>query len=90
LKKDDQKAYPEVAPHCPLSVSIRRIRRKTTIGPTSGSRTSVTAPRDLARVVQMHEVTQDSINVTEPPQKGVRLQDQLERFSVKREYNQHT
>jgi cyclophilin family peptidyl-prolyl cis-trans isomerase len=28
--------------------------------------------------------------VTEPPQKGVRRQDQLERFSTKREHNQHT
>jgi hypothetical protein len=29
-------------------------------------------------------------SVTEPPQKGVRRQDQLERFSTKREHNQHT
>jgi hypothetical protein len=29
-------------------------------------------------------------NVTEPPREGVRRQDQLERFSVKREHNQHT
>jgi hypothetical protein len=28
--------------------------------------------------------------VTEPPQEGVRRQDQLERFSVKQEHNQHT
>jgi hypothetical protein len=28
--------------------------------------------------------------VTEPPREGVRRQDQLERFSAKREYNQHT
>jgi hypothetical protein len=28
--------------------------------------------------------------VTEPPRQGVRRQDQLERFSVKREHNQHT
>jgi hypothetical protein len=28
--------------------------------------------------------------VTEPPRKGVRRQDQLERFSAKREHNQHT
>jgi hypothetical protein len=28
--------------------------------------------------------------VTEPPQGGVRRQDQLERFSAKREHNQHT
>jgi hypothetical protein len=27
--------------------------------------------------------------VTEPPRGGVRRQDKLERFSVKREYNQH-
>jgi hypothetical protein len=29
-------------------------------------------------------------SVTEPPQEGVRRQDQLERFSAKREHNQHT
>jgi hypothetical protein len=29
-------------------------------------------------------------NVIEPPRGGVRHQDQLERFSVKREHNQHT
>jgi hypothetical protein len=28
--------------------------------------------------------------VTEPPRGGVRRQDQLERFSAKREHNQHT
>jgi hypothetical protein len=28
--------------------------------------------------------------VTESPREGVRRQDQLERFSVKREHNQHT
>jgi hypothetical protein len=28
--------------------------------------------------------------VTEPPRKGVRRQDQLERFLAKREHNQHT
>jgi hypothetical protein len=28
--------------------------------------------------------------VTEPPRGGVRHQDQLERFSVKREHSQHT
>jgi hypothetical protein len=30
------------------------------------------------------------IRVTEPPRQGVRRQDQHERFSVKREHNQHT
>jgi hypothetical protein len=30
------------------------------------------------------------VAVTEPPRGGVRRQDQLERFSVKREHNQHT
>jgi hypothetical protein len=29
-------------------------------------------------------------SVTEPPRKGFRRQDQLERFSAKREHNQHT
>jgi hypothetical protein len=29
-------------------------------------------------------------SVTEPPRKGVHCQDQLERFSAKREHNQHT
>jgi hypothetical protein len=28
--------------------------------------------------------------VTEPPREGVHRKDQLERFSVKREHNQHT
>jgi hypothetical protein len=32
---------------------------------------------------------ESKLPVTEPPQKGVRLQDQLERFSEKREHNQH-
>jgi hypothetical protein len=63
LKNDDKKAYPEVAQHCPLNGTIRRIRRKSVIGPTSGRRASAIAPGDLARVVQMHEVTQDSINL---------------------------
>jgi hypothetical protein len=57
LKKDDQNAYPEVAPHCPLSSSICRIRRKTVIGPTGGKRMGAITPSDLAEVVQMHEVT---------------------------------
>jgi hypothetical protein len=34
LKKDDKKAYLDVAPHCPMSGSICRIRRKSVIGPT--------------------------------------------------------
>jgi hypothetical protein len=34
--------------------------------------------------------TQDLWSVTQPPREGVRRQDQFERFSVKREHNQHT
>jgi hypothetical protein len=30
------------------------------------------------------------LSMTEPPRGGVHRQDQLERFSVKREHNQHT
>jgi hypothetical protein len=30
------------------------------------------------------------LHVTEPPREGVRRQNQLERFSAKREHNQHT
>jgi hypothetical protein len=35
-------------------------------------------------------VTLSVVAVTEPPRGGVHRQDQLERFSVKREHNQHT
>jgi hypothetical protein len=51
LKKDDQKAYPEVTPHCPLSGSICRVESKSVVGPTSGRRAGAIAPSDLTRVV---------------------------------------
>jgi hypothetical protein len=64
MKRGDQKAYLEVTPHCPLSISICRVGRKTVIGPIGGNRTGITATRDLTRVVQMHEVAQDDINLS--------------------------
>jgi hypothetical protein len=64
LKTDDQKAYPEVAPHYPLRGFISHVRRKSIISPTGGRRAGAIAPSDLARVVQMHEVTQDNINLS--------------------------
>jgi hypothetical protein len=57
LKKDDQKAYPEVAPHCPLSGYIHRIGCKSAVIPASGRRGGAIALSDLARVVHMDEVT---------------------------------
>jgi hypothetical protein len=59
-----KKAYPEVAPHYPLRGFISRVRRKSIISPTGGRRAGAIAPSDLARVVQMHEVTQDNINLS--------------------------
>jgi hypothetical protein len=41
---------------------------------------------DVERLDQLCHFTA----VTEPPRKGVRRQDQFERFSAKREHNQHT
>jgi hypothetical protein len=63
MKKDDKKAYLEVTPHFPLSGSIRRVGSKSVIKPRSGRRDGAIAPSDLAKVVQMHEVTQDTINL---------------------------
>jgi hypothetical protein len=63
LKKGNQKAYPKVAPHCPLSGSIRRVGRMIVISQTCGSRAGITTLRELSRAVQLHEVTQDSINL---------------------------
>jgi hypothetical protein len=57
LKKDDQKAYQEVPPHCPLSGSIRRVRSKSVVVPASGRSGGAIAPSDLARVVHKDEVT---------------------------------
>jgi hypothetical protein len=57
LKKDDQKAYPEVSPHCPLSGSIRHVMSKSVVGPTCGRRGGAIAPSDLARVVHTDEIT---------------------------------
>jgi hypothetical protein len=37
-----------------------------------------------------HQLREFAESVTEPPRGGVRCQDQLERFSVKQEHNQHT
>jgi hypothetical protein len=63
LRKDDQKAYSEVTPRCPLSGSICHVRRKTVIDPIGGKRVGVIPPSDLAGVVQMHKVTEDNINL---------------------------
>jgi hypothetical protein len=57
LKKDDQKAYPEIAPHCPLSGYIRRIGSKSLVVPTSGRRGGAITPSDLTRVVHTDKVT---------------------------------
>jgi hypothetical protein len=57
LKKDDRKAYLEVAPHYPLSSSIRHIRSKSIVIPASGRRGGAIAPSDLASVVHTDEVT---------------------------------
>jgi hypothetical protein len=57
LKKDDQKSYLEVAPHCPLSGSICHIGSKNVVVPACGRRASAIAPSDLTRVVHTHEVT---------------------------------
>jgi hypothetical protein len=63
MKKDDQKAYPEVAPHCPLEVSICCVGSKSVVGPASGRRVGAIAPTDLARVVYTHKVIQDTIDL---------------------------
>jgi hypothetical protein len=63
LKNDDQKAYPEVAPCCPLSGSIRRVRSKSVVGPACGRRGGVIAPSDLTRVVHTDKVTEDIIDL---------------------------
>jgi hypothetical protein len=57
LKKDDRKAYPEVAPHCPLSGPIRRVRCKSIVIPASGRTDGAIALSDLARVVHTDKVT---------------------------------
>jgi hypothetical protein len=46
-------------------------------------------PEGLLQPLSISEWKWDDI-VTEPPRGGVRHQDQLERFLVKREYNQNT
>jgi hypothetical protein len=63
LKKDDQKAYPEVTPHCPLSGSIRCVRSKSVASLASGRRAGAIGLSDLARVVHTHEVIQNSIDL---------------------------
>jgi hypothetical protein len=57
LKKDGRKAYPEVAPHCPISSYIRRIQRKSVVISASGRRGGAIASSDLAGVVHTDEVT---------------------------------
>jgi hypothetical protein len=57
LKKDDEKTYPEVASHCPLSGSICRIESKSVVSPASGRRGGAIALSDLTRVVHTDEVT---------------------------------
>jgi hypothetical protein len=57
LKKGDQKAYPEVAPHCPLSGYIHRVGSKSIVILASGRRGGAIALGDLAKVVHMDEVT---------------------------------
>jgi hypothetical protein len=57
LKKDDRKAYQEVAPHCPLSGSIRRVGSKSVVIPASGRSGGAITPSDLARAVHKDEVT---------------------------------
>jgi hypothetical protein len=56
LKKGDRKAYPKVAPHCPLSGSIRRVESMSVVILASGRRGGAIAPSDLARVVHTDEV----------------------------------
>jgi hypothetical protein len=41
-------------------------------------------------VEPLNNISSSATAVTEPPRGGVRCQDQLELFSVKREHNQHT
>jgi hypothetical protein len=62
-----------LGPNCSLWKLIRvtisyslhmSVGRKTIIDTTSASRTLRVATRDLARIVQTHEVTQDNINLT--------------------------
>jgi hypothetical protein len=57
LKKDDRKAYPKVAPHCPLSGYIHHVGSKSVVVPASGTRGGAIAPSDLASVVHTDEVT---------------------------------
>jgi hypothetical protein len=52
-----KKSYSEAAPHCLVSGSIRHIRSKSIVSPTSGRRAGAIALSDLARVVHTHEVT---------------------------------
>jgi hypothetical protein len=61
LKKDDRKAYPKVAPHCPLSGSIHYIRSKSIVIPVSGRRGGAIAPNDLSRVVHTDEETKTAL-----------------------------
>jgi hypothetical protein len=57
LKKGDQKAYPEVAPHCALSGYICHVGIKSIVVPASGRRGGAIFLSDLNRVVNMDEVT---------------------------------
>jgi hypothetical protein len=55
LKKDDKKAYPEVAPYCPLSNYICCVGSKSVVNPSCGKRGRAIALSDLTRVVHMDE-----------------------------------
>jgi hypothetical protein len=57
LKKGDQKAYPKVAPHCPLSSYICRVGSKSVVVLASGRRGGAIAPSDLTMVVYTDGVT---------------------------------
>jgi hypothetical protein len=57
LKKGDQNAYLEIAPHYPLSSFIHRAGRKSVIILRGGKRTDTIIPSDLTGVVQAQEVT---------------------------------
>jgi hypothetical protein len=58
--------------------------------PATAKSSSSATPTKKKRRHARRSLPTPKMCVTEPPRKGVRRQDQLERFSMKREHNQHT
>jgi hypothetical protein len=64
ITKDNKEAYLEVAPHCSLSTSMSKIGCKRVMIQRFERNKLTTASSHLTKVMQAHEVTQHSVNLS--------------------------